>query len=122
MAARSEKILEVDGREVRLLFNNRALAETEEAIGTPISAWKEDSFGVMQIAYLLRAGMEGARRASRNGKRPVTVNDAFAVLDEVGFTPVTIVVMEAVAEVLGYGANAEADADDDDGEDDERPM
>jgi hypothetical protein len=121
MSARSEGTIQAngaDGRptEVTVLFTNRALAEAEAAIGRGIigvaQGFRDGRSGVGDVAQLLRAGMEAARRDQRRGGRVVTLLDAYRVLDEAGFTAVAEVVMTAVAEVLGYsGEKAEEEAD-----------
>lgn len=104
----TERIIKAGDREVRVLFNNRALAEAEQAMNLPVTQWNE-GMGVASVAHLLRAGMESARRAARTAGRPVSLNEAYTVMDEAGFGPVTTAVMAAVAEVLSYGQEAEAD-------------
>jgi hypothetical protein len=107
MGARSEKvILTDDGKEVRVLFTNRALAEAESQCGKSIIAisngFQENKTGVTEVAALLRAGMEAARRDSHTGARAVTLQDAYELMDAAGFTEVVSVVMTAVADVIGY--------------------
>lgn len=107
MSARSEKYLTTERGEIKILFTNRALAEAEERMGKSViqlaTDFESGGTGITEIAILLRAGMEAARRENRSGSRPVTLNDAYDVLDEVGFTKVTTEVMTALAEVLSYG-------------------
>lgn len=105
----SERVIQAGDREVRVLFNNRALAEAEQAMNLPVTQWNE-GMGVIAVAQLLRAGMESARRAARTPGRPVSLNEAYRVMDAAGFAPVTTAVMEAVAEVLSY-RNDEGDED-----------
>lgn len=108
MGARSEKILKAGDREVRILFTNRALAEAEAQLGKSVIAlaqgFAEGGSGVTDIATLLRSGMEASRRDTKSGGNPVTLNDAYDVMDEVGFSEVSVAVMTALAEVLSYGA------------------
>lgn len=106
--ARGEAIISAAEREVRILFTNRALAEAEAQIGRSIIAvaqgFADGSSGITETAHLLRTGMEAARRDAGEGGRAISLVDAYAVLDEVGFAPVVTAVCEAVAAVLSYGA------------------
>jgi len=104
--ARGEATIQAGEREVHILFTNRALADAEAQIGKSIigiaQGFAEGTTGVGDIAHLLRAGMEAARRDARAGGKVVTLNDAFQVLDEAGFTAVSVAVMEAVSAVLSF--------------------
>ena len=95
-----------DGDEVRVLYTNRALAEAEQAMGKSVLAvaqgFADGDSGIGDMAALLQAGMEAARHDGREGGRRVAVNDAFEVMDAVGFAGVATVVMEAVSDVLSY--------------------
>jgi len=51
--------------------------------------------------------MEAARREDRLGGNPISLDDAYRVLDEVGFTDVAIAVMTAISEVLSYKQDQE---------------
>jgi hypothetical protein len=104
--ARGEATIQAGEREVTILFTNRALAEAEGQIGKSIigvaQGFAEGTTGIRDIAYLLQAGMEAARRDARAGGKVVTLNDAYQVLDAVGFTAVSVAVMEAVSAVLSF--------------------
>ena len=93
-----------DGTETRLLFTNRALGEAETAMKRPVldvlQALTDNKAGVVEIACLLQTGMEAARRDSRQGGKPVTVNDAYLVMDDVGFGSVVKAVAEGIVAVL----------------------
>lgn len=106
--ARKEGIISLESREVPVLFTNRALAEIEGQLGKSIlnisEGFSNGNSGVVEIAHILRAGMEAARRDNREGGRIVALNDAYEVMDEAGFTLVADVVMTAVAGVLSYSA------------------
>lgn len=106
MAAYGEGVIVGDERDVVVFFNNRALAQVEAATGKSILAvadgFADGRTGVTDLAHILQAGMEGHRRQARAGGRPVTLNEAYEVLDEAGFSAVATTVMEAVASVLGY--------------------
>ena len=108
MAARSETVLTAGSKEVRLLYTNRALAEAEAQSGKSIVSITQGlstgASGISEIAALVRAGMEAARRDAGAGGRAVSMNDAYEVMDEVGFELITTTVVTAVAEVLSYGS------------------
>lgn len=106
MGARGEGTIQAGDREVSVLFTNRALADAEKAIGRGIigvaQGFQDGRSGVGDVAHLLQAGMEAARRDERRGGRSVTIQDAYEVLDKAGFTAVANAVMLAVAAVLEY--------------------
>lgn len=119
MSARGEGTINADGREVLVLFTNRALAEAEHHMGKSAmgvaNSFSSGDASLTDLAYLLRAGMEAARRDARLGGKPVSMEMAYKVLDEAGFVAVATVVMTAVADVLSY-SGAGANSDDDDAE------
>jgi len=108
MGARAESVLQAGDKEVRLLYTNRALAEAEAQSGKSIvtitTGLSTGASGIGDIAVVLRAGMEAARRESRSTNQPVSLNDAYEVMDEVGFEQVTTVIVTAIAEVISYGS------------------
>lgn len=115
--ARGEAVIEVPGREpVTILFTNRALADAERATGKSVLELAQGAgdgrLGVGDIARLLHVGMESARRDARTGGRSYSVNDAFSILDAVGFAAVSAAVMEAIAAVLSYDPNEEEEEKD----------
>lgn len=114
MSARGEGVIPVDDKEVPVLYTNKALAAAERQMGKSVlgvsNGFLDGSAGIGDLAHLLQAGMEAARRDGRWGGRAVTLNDAYEVLDEVGFAGVAQVVMEAVATVLAYSNGADADS------------
>lgn len=115
---RGEAIIQAGDKEVRVLFNNRALAEAESGMGKSIvatlgKAQAESDIGINDMAQLLRAGMTAERRANGKGK-PATMLEAFTVLDWAGFTLVTTCVMEAVAAVLAYNPSDNGETAEDD--------
>lgn len=112
MAARGEgTIVHEDGSETHVLYTNRALADVEKSTGKSTIAiadgFASGSSGIREMAQVLRAGMEAHRRDAREGGRAVTLNDAYDVLDEVGFAAVAEVTMEGIAAVLSYGVDEE---------------
>lgn len=112
--ARGEGIIEANGREIRVLFTNRALAEAEAQMGKSVigvaQGFVDGQSGITELAHLLRAGMLAARRDAGE-RRATTMVEAYKVLDSAGFAAVAAVVMESVAAVLGYSAKGEAAAD-----------
>jgi len=108
MGARSEHVIKTESGEVRVLFTNRALADVEALTGKSILAlangFTDSSCGVTEVAQILRAGMEAARRDANLGGKAIPIQDAYDVLDDAGFSEVATVVMTAVAEVIGYGS------------------
>jgi len=121
LGARNEAIIEANGREHRLLFTNRALAEAERTTSKSIVAllqgFSDGACGINELGHVMRAGLEAARRDGREGGKIRTLNEAFEILDEAGFVPVLQAVIESVSAVLGYDADDE-DGDDEDGDSD----
>ena len=107
--ARGEATIQAGEREVHILFTNRALADAEGQIGKSVigvaQGFTEGTTGIGDIAYLLRAGMEAARRDARAGGKVVTLNDAYQVFDAAGFTAVSVAVMEAVSAVVSFSGD-----------------
>jgi len=113
MGARGEGIILAGEAEVRVLYTNRALAEAEQALGKSVigvaQGFVNGDSGILELAQVLRAGMEAARREAREARKPITLNEAYEVLDEAGFAAVAEVVLIAVAEVLSYGTANEGE-------------
>lgn len=109
--ARGEVTLQAGGRQVRLLYTNRALAEAESAMGKSVigvaQGFASGQSGITEVAHLLRAGMEASRRDAREGGRPITLNEAYDVLDEAGFAGAAGAVFTAISEVLSYGGEGD---------------
>jgi hypothetical protein len=106
MSARSETTIFTDDNEVKLLYTNRALANAEKLMGKSViqvaQGFADGESGITEMAMLLQAGMAEYKRDARVGGKPITVEDAYDVMDSVGFTEVAQVVMEAIAEVLVF--------------------
>jgi len=104
--ARGEARLNVTGEEYPILFTNRALAQAERVLGKPmlqlLAALQGNSMGIAEMAQLLAVGMEFGRRDARVGQRAYTLEDAWQVMDGLGFTAVTSAVVGAIADVLSY--------------------
>lgn len=114
MSARGEAIITAGDKEVRVLFDNRALAEAESSMGKGIiatlsAAQAKNDIQIKDLAQILRAGMSAARRDAGKGK-PATLIEAFAVLNWAGFGLVAKEVMTAVAAVLSYDPTKGSDA------------
>lgn len=106
MAARGEQIIELpDGKEIVILFTNRALASVEERLSQSIMVVAGEvatgRASMTQIAHLLRAGMEAARKEQGDNRRP-SLDEAYQVLDELGFSPIMQAVTMSLSECLGY--------------------
>jgi len=104
--ARGEGVISAGGAEHHVLFTNRAIAEAEKAAGRGILAllqgFENGSTGIGDVAHLLTAGLVAARRDERASGPPVTLADAYRIMDEAGFADVTRIVMEAISAVLTY--------------------
>jgi hypothetical protein len=113
-------ILEVEGKEVPLLFTNEAIADAEARLGRSVmlvvQGFINGRSGVTEIGTLLRSGMEAGRKASKIAGRTPTLSDAYKIMDEVGMTKVAESIMPAITEVLRFGTE-----DDELAEEDEDP-
>lgn len=113
--ARGEAFIEYDGETLPILLTNRALADAEKATGKTAVQIARDTqssaISVGDVAELLRAGLEYGRRDAGTRGRVYTLNDAWDVMDAVGFTPVAAIVLNALAAVLLYHGEASAEAD-----------
>lgn len=111
--ARGERIIQAGEQEIRILFTNRALADAEKSMGKSVFGVARGLIngqsGIGDIASLLQAGMQAARRDAGEKPFAVSLDRAFAVLDEVGVTAVASAVMEAMAAVLSYTPEGGAD-------------
>lgn len=110
--ARGEALLSVEGTDYPILFTNRALAQAERVIDKPmlqlLNALQESNLGINDMAQLLAIGMEFGRRDAKAGGRAFTVDDAWRVMDALGFTTVTTAVIGAIAAVIAYSAESES--------------
>lgn len=117
MAGFGEGIIQAGEKEVRVFFNNRALAEAEQQMGKSVigvaEGFADGRSGVLELAHLLRAGMTAATRHNGRGK-PASLIQAYQVMDDAGFAAVAEVVMVVLADVLGYDPKADDSADDED--------
>lgn len=109
MSARGEEtIVLTDETEVKILFTNRALAQVEERLNEPIMITATNlSNGIVsmaKMAQLLKCGIEAAKKDAGENPR-VTLQDAYDVLDDVGFLKVLQVVVRALTGCLNYGSS-----------------
>lgn len=116
--ARGERTIIAGEQEVVVLFTNRALAGVEQQLNRGVvgivKGIIDGDSGMREVAMLLQAGMEAARRDSRTPGRPVSLDQAWAVMDTAGFSQVVTLVTQAVADVLAFtGDTAEETGDDD---------
>ena len=106
MAARGEGTINTEEKDYQILFTNRALATAEQQMGKSVlavsSGLGNGSTGLFEMACLLQAGLEAARRDYRLGGKAFQLNDAYELMDAVGFAAVAQVVVEAMAAVLSY--------------------
>lgn len=113
--AQGEGIIQAGEKEYRVLFNNRALAEAEGQMGKSVIgllrvAQETQDIAITDLAHLLRAGMQAARRDG--GGRAATLIEAYTILDKAGFGHVMEIVLKAIAGVLGHDSRKEAAGDD----------
>lgn len=112
MGARGERTIRAGGREVPVLFTYRALVDAEKRLGKPIlsvvEGFTSGSSGLTETITLLHVGMEAARVDGKQGGLPVSLKDAYRVMDEAGFAEVAGPVMAAVADVIGYSGDGSA--------------
>lgn len=104
--ARGEGFLELDGETYLILFTNRAIADAERTTGKSIlqlvNAGQNDSLGIGDVAHLLAVGLEWGRRDGQRQGGTYSINDAWRLLDQLGFVACLEVVLAALAAVLAY--------------------
>lgn len=104
--ARGERILEAGGRRYTVLFTNRALAEAERVCDRPIigilTSAQGGELSISTVARVLQIGIEYGRRDAHEAGPQLTMDDAWRIMDELGFPAVTQAVFMAIADVLGY--------------------
>lgn len=115
MSARGEAVILVGGKEVQVLFTNRAIIAAEKQIGKGImqalSDFSSGGGSYTDLTALLRAGMEAARQDAKAAGRPVSNDDAINLLDQVGFAGAAGPVMSALAAVISYSSNGDEAGD-----------
>jgi len=102
-----QKTIITSDREIELLYSNRAIANAERVMEKGIigvlNGFQDGGSGIFEVAVLLQAGMEAARRYHRSGGKRVTMDDAYEILDKYGFTIIASNVFEAIGEVIAKG-------------------
>ena len=114
--ARGEAFLQAGDESYPILFTNRAIFRAERVISKPVlqitSALSEQTLSMGDLVRMLLIGLEEGRRDAREGNRPYALNDAWDILDAVGFRAALVAVFEALAQVLSYSQEAgEQEAD-----------
>jgi hypothetical protein len=122
--ARGEAILTLpDGEQRAILFTSRALVDAEDVLGiSGIALYKrvaknQEMFegsghdaqlenlaevSVGETVWLLQIGMEYARRDTKSRPQPFTRDDAYAVIDQLGYLTVVGPVVRAFFRCWGY--------------------
>lgn len=104
--ARGEGFLDLDGETYVILFTNRAIADAEKATGKGIlqllNGFRGDTTGLGDLAHLLAVGLEYARREGRSRAGAYNINDAWRLLDQLGYSTVAEVVFGALTDVMMY--------------------
>jgi hypothetical protein len=117
MSARGEAFIKAKKREVPILFTAQAISNAEQQLKKTITdAMNELAAGHVSFtdtASLLRAGMEAARLAGHYGGKPISTQDAFALIDEVGIVPVIQALSTTLVEVFTSDLEQQASEGDD---------
>ena len=112
--ARGEGILIVDGVEHRVLFTNRAMAESERRTGRTISAAARAAAAgelpLNELVMMLVVGLGAARQAG-HGAAVYTPARAWELMDSAGYMEVMRVVISAASDALTWSPD-EAEGDD----------
>ena len=110
VGARGEGFLELDGERYVILFTLRALADAERLTGksvmTLMTAAQRGDLFIGDLASLVVVGLEAARREHRDRPRGYDANDAWRLLEGVGFTAVMVVVLEALVSIMSFTREA----------------
>ena len=98
-----EVIIQGETQEYRVLYTNRALLNVETWTGKSImeivAGYVSGKTGVNDIARMMQAGMDAARKDGGSGKQ-VTLDDALAALDDIGTVNAATEIADAVKGVL----------------------
>lgn len=115
---RGQRTFEAGDREITILLTNRAFASAEERLDKGIvgilQGFETGASGIREVAALLWAGMQAARRRGhhiepRSGSR-VTINDAYDIMDEIGLPRALTIVAETIAEAMAYESDPDPNA------------
>lgn len=109
MAARTTHTFKLEsGEEIGILYTNRALAnaeaETSKNLLALLNSIASGNLSINDISILLKVGMEAYRRDVNISGKPVTIDDSYRVMDEIGFSKVSEAVLTSVADVLNYNS------------------
>jgi hypothetical protein len=111
IGARGEGQLGLDGETYVILFTNRAIADAERATGKTVMklmrGFASDDIGMSDVAILLMVGLQYARREHRSRAGANDTQDAWTLLNKLGFAAVASVVFTALTEVMSYRQNQE---------------
>ena len=111
VGARGERTLTVGEKAHTILLTNRALAEAERALGKSVMQVARDGIServsITDIAKLLQVGLDAARRDQGLPGRAMPPDDAWGILDVLGFGTVAGAVLEALSDVLFYNPERE---------------
>jgi hypothetical protein len=98
-----EVVIQGETQEYRVLYTNRALLNVETWTGKSIiqivRGFVDGKSGVNEIARLLQAGMDAARKDGGGGKQ-VTLDAALDALDDIGTINALNQLQDAVGGVL----------------------
>lgn len=104
--ARGEGYLTVDGEGVAVLYTNRALANLEVQLGRSIvrilTGLQGTDVSIADLAVMLRIGLEAARHDAGAAGKPLTEQQAWDILDAVGFLAALTAVSGAISDVMTY--------------------
>lgn len=108
MTARTTHTIKLENEEIGVLYTNRALATAETETGRNLLSLLNDisagNMSINDVSVLLKVGMEAYRRDANVGGKPVTLDDSYRVMDEIGFSEVATTVLTSIAEVLNYNS------------------
>ncbi|MDZ4346865.1 MAG: GTA-gp10 family protein [Candidatus Binatia bacterium] len=104
--ARGEGILELDGEQYAILLTNRALADaermTDKSILQLLGGVEMGTLRITDVIHLLTVGLEYARKDGGGKAGGHNTNDAWRLMDGLGFTTVAKAVYDALKAVLNY--------------------
>ena len=99
------------------LWSNMGTGQERQGNPAPVlqitNALTDQTLSMGDLVRLLLIGMEEGRRDARQGDRAFGINDAWKVLDLVGFRGVLVAVFDALAQVLSYSPEADDQEADD---------
>ena len=108
MTARTTHTIKLENEEIGVLYTNRALADAETETGKNLLALLNEisagNLSIADVSVLLKVGMEAYRRDAKTGGNPITLDDSYRVMDEVGFSKVSEIVLTSIADVLNYNS------------------